>query len=273
MQRGSAIYSKTVVPTFSKQVRHRISYSRKNLCGADFACVQKAYYPLWGSTLLGNIDYAKSLFLEATILYSFISRNISPSTFHTLRDLESIGDIIVAYGLVYNEKEDRRVLLISAFEIELNSLRYLAHKLLTKRIYFTVPNFFLGLKEDTSSLKLGREHVLQQLYGNLISENTKGTKNPWVWSTIHTMFYMKNPLVNPACTSQALIGRNLYDYNILRRLIFLYGTQKRRAVAYSSEAYSWQLGFQFPATGIMEAIIDLHHDIMLILFLVSIFVS
>jgi hypothetical protein len=177
MQRGSAIYSKTVVPTFSKQIRHRISYSRKNLCGADFVCVQKGY-SLWGSTLLGNIDYAKSLFLEATILHSFISKNISLSTLYTLRDLESIGDIIIAYGLVYHEKEDRRVLLISAFEVELNSLRYLAHKFLTKRIYFAVPNFFLGLKEGTSSLKLGREHVLQQLYGNLTSENTKGTKNP-----------------------------------------------------------------------------------------------
>jgi hypothetical protein len=38
-------------------------------------------------------------------------------------------------------------------------------------------------------------------------------------------------------------------------------------------AYSWQVGFNIPATEIMENIIDLHHDIMTILILVSIFVS
>jgi heme/copper-type cytochrome/quinol oxidase subunit 2 len=36
---------------------------------------------------------------------------------------------------------------------------------------------------------------------------------------------------------------------------------------------SWQFGFLRPATDIMEGIIDLHHDIMFFLIVISLFVS
>jgi hypothetical protein len=42
---------------------------------------------------------------------------------------------------------------------------------------------------------------------------------------------------------------------------------------YNDTPYTWQLGFTSPATHSMEAIIDLHHDIMIIILFVSIFVS
>ena len=34
----------------------------------------------------------------------------------------------------------------------------------------------------------------------------------------------------------------------------------------------WQCGFQDPATHVMEGIIDLHHDIVFVLFLILVFV-
>jgi len=47
-----------------------------------------------------------------------------------------------------------------------------------------------------------------------------------------------------------------------------------QACAFSScdFAQDWQLGFQDPATPIMEGIVDLHHDIMFFLFIICIFV-
>jgi cytochrome c oxidase subunit 2 len=38
-------------------------------------------------------------------------------------------------------------------------------------------------------------------------------------------------------------------------------------------AQDWQLGFQDPASPIMEGIVDLHHDIMFLLFIIRISVS
>nr|YP_011017662.1 cytochrome c oxidase subunit 2 [Centroceras gasparrinii]WQF69485.1 cytochrome c oxidase subunit 2 [Centroceras gasparrinii] len=42
---------------------------------------------------------------------------------------------------------------------------------------------------------------------------------------------------------------------------------------FSNVAESWQLGFQDPATPIMEGIINLHHDLMFFICVVSVFVS
>lgn len=42
---------------------------------------------------------------------------------------------------------------------------------------------------------------------------------------------------------------------------------------FSDVAENWQLGFQDPATPIMEGIINLHHDLMFFICLISIFVS
>jgi hypothetical protein len=78
------------------------------------------------------------------------------------------------------------------------------------------------------------------------------------------MFYLKNTKLQ-----LVTVGSTNYDYTILRRLIFLYWTAKK----FNDIPYSWQLGFNTPASGIMEAIIDLHHDIMFIVILISIFVS
>jgi len=38
-------------------------------------------------------------------------------------------------------------------------------------------------------------------------------------------------------------------------------------------ATAYQLGFNKPATKIMEGLIDLHHDILFFLILISVFVS
>nr|YP_010555064.1 cytochrome c oxidase subunit 2 [Kappaphycus malesianus]UYR20485.1 cytochrome c oxidase subunit 2 [Kappaphycus malesianus] len=42
---------------------------------------------------------------------------------------------------------------------------------------------------------------------------------------------------------------------------------------YADVAENWQLGFQDPATPIMEGIVNLHHDLMFFLCIISIFVS
>nr|YP_009040512.1 cytochrome c oxidase subunit 2 [Kappaphycus striatus]AHG98611.1 cytochrome c oxidase subunit 2 [Kappaphycus striatus] len=42
---------------------------------------------------------------------------------------------------------------------------------------------------------------------------------------------------------------------------------------YADIAENWQLGFQDPATPIMEGIVNLHHDLMFFLCIISIFVS
>lgn len=44
-------------------------------------------------------------------------------------------------------------------------------------------------------------------------------------------------------------------------------------ISFSDVAESWQLGFQDPATPIMEGIINLHHDLMFFICVISIFVS
>lgn len=41
----------------------------------------------------------------------------------------------------------------------------------------------------------------------------------------------------------------------------------------ADSSYNWQLGFQDPATPIMEGIINLHHDLMFFICVISIFVS
>jgi len=44
-------------------------------------------------------------------------------------------------------------------------------------------------------------------------------------------------------------------------------------ISFSDVAEPWQLGFQDPATPIMEGIINLHHDLMFFICVISIFVS
>nr|AHX02498.1 cytochrome c oxidase subunit 2 [Schimmelmannia schousboei] len=45
------------------------------------------------------------------------------------------------------------------------------------------------------------------------------------------------------------------------------------SVVFSDIAENWQLGFQDPATPIMEGIINLHHDLMFFICIISVFVS
>jgi cytochrome c oxidase subunit 2 len=42
---------------------------------------------------------------------------------------------------------------------------------------------------------------------------------------------------------------------------------------FADTAENWQLGFQDPATPIMEGIINLHHDLMFFICVISIFVT
>jgi len=43
--------------------------------------------------------------------------------------------------------------------------------------------------------------------------------------------------------------------------------------SYADASENWQLGFQDPATPIMEGIINLHHDLMFFICIISIFVT
>jgi cytochrome c oxidase subunit I len=304
MHRDSVTYNKTVVPTFNKQIEHRIFYNKGHFA-IPSSCIRMKNWEgtFLFSKLVPSLDipfYSKSLLLEATILHSFIKRYLDcvgvvdrSSTLNI--KLEALGNMIIAYKSIKLVPLTVRIfgkcsLLLSALELQLNYIREWSYYILTTVAYFPsgslmgmlcLPSLGKKLSLSYSFLNTSRKYILQQLYGNLVSENTKGTKNPWIWSTVQTMFYIKD---KAGFRSLAfMIGTNLYDYNILRRLVFLYNPVIDKPVRagmsltwdpyYHSETYSWQLGFQSPATGIMEAIIDLHHDIMLILIVVSIFVS
>jgi len=131
-------------------------------------------------------------------------------------------------------------------------------------VLFSCLSYAVKLSILDNYSKVNSDNTLQQIYGNLITEDTVGTKNPWIWSTIKTMFYVKNSKY-----SLVIVGSNNYDYNLLRRLVFLYWVSKN----HNDTPFSWQLSFNTPASHIMEGIIDLHHDIMFFVILTSIFVS
>ena len=44
------------------------------------------------------------------------------------------------------------------------------------------------------------------------------------------------------------------------------------SIVFNDAPEAWQIGFQDPATPIMQGIIDLHHDIVFFLVVVSVFV-
>ena len=44
------------------------------------------------------------------------------------------------------------------------------------------------------------------------------------------------------------------------------------SISFADAPEAWQLGFQDPATPIMQGIIDLHHDVVFFLILVLVFV-
>jgi len=60
--------------------------------------------------------------------------------------------------------------------------------------------------------------------------------------------------------------------NVLNSQFFILIAFIFPAVAFSDSATPWQLGFQDPATPIMQGIIDLHHDIMFFLTVICVFV-
>ena len=45
-----------------------------------------------------------------------------------------------------------------------------------------------------------------------------------------------------------------------------------KGLAYCESAVPWQLGFQDPATPIMEGIVTLHHEVMAIIVFIGVFV-
>lgn len=60
-------------------------------------------------------------------------------------------------------------------------------------------------------------------------------------------------------------------YNFL--IIFYFAVTSFSNNSFCDSAESWQLGFQDPATPIMEGIINLHHDLMFFVCVISIFVT
>jgi heme/copper-type cytochrome/quinol oxidase subunit 2 len=65
----------------------------------------------------------------------------------------------------------------------------------------------------------------------------------------------------------------------LRTFNFFFGTKHPAAhgvfcqIEFNEASVPWQIGFQDPATPIMEEIIDLHHDIMFFIIVIIVFVS
>jgi hypothetical protein len=65
-------------------------------------------------------------------------------------------------------------------------------------------------------------------------------------------------------------SRNIYSLSLFFKKHFY---EKHIHVKYNDTPPTWQLGFTSPATNFLEAIIDLHQDIIIIMLFVSIFVS
>ena len=53
----------------------------------------------------------------------------------------------------------------------------------------------------------------------------------------------------------------------------VFGNIMRDQFAYCESAVPWQLGFQDPATPIMEGIVTLHHEVMAIIVFIGVFVA
>jgi hypothetical protein len=66
-------------------------------------------------------------------------------------------------------------------------------------------------------------------------------------------------------------SRNIYSLSLFCKKHFY--KKVSRGKIYNDTPYTWQLGFTSPATHSMEAIIDLYHDLMIIMIFLSIFVS
>ena len=61
-----------------------------------------------------------------------------------------------------------------------------------------------------------------------------------------------------------------YSFNVFFNTLVLLNCQP---ISHCDAAENWQVGFQDPATPIMEGIINLHHDLMFFIVVVSVFVS
>ena len=61
--------------------------------------------------------------------------------------------------------------------------------------------------------------------------------------------------------------------HIINYLIFLLFSFFYPNLVFSDVATNWQIGFQDPATPVMEGIINLHHDLMFFICVISIFVT
>jgi cytochrome c oxidase subunit 1 len=305
MQRGTSTYNKLVVPTFSKQMQHRINYTKNT---SELYMLPKSLLnDIALRYVKSQMCHSKSILLESMILHSFIKRNIDDSCVRDIKNWSRLGNMIIVLkscvGYLNLGKQQR--IINNASIRNLNDIRQWAYSISTTGLKRNTM-VFLGLNADSGVFSdrvtskrnafniVSRGKLLKQLYINVNSKvsRTKGTKNPWIWSSIHTMFYIKaHTRLLP------ILGTNLYDRTLLRRLVFLYyGMSNPKNIYHSEpsawqlwlvatknlinsfmekgeETYSWQLGFTSPATEIMENIIDLHHDIMLILTLVFIFVT
>ena len=65
----------------------------------------------------------------------------------------------------------------------------------------------------------------------------------------------------------------MFTLSLIQQFLLIFILTIYSTVIFSDSAQDWQLGFQDPATPIMEGIINLHHDLMFFICVVSIFVS
>jgi cytochrome c oxidase subunit I len=282
MQENHSFYKKQLVPYFEEQLKYRRIFTNKL---SNKSILYSPELLVWAT--LHRQKHHKALFLESIALYYYIKERTAdlPVVINEYRaKLYPFMRIILSFKIAHPLSASVQILMCQAFKvIAIDPLRTLSKNLFRYFGHLSVPkdNILISiLKQIILDYRLWNETyktikvepynkensspTTQLIYGPKITSKSIGTKNPWIWSTIKIMFYIKNN-----SSSLVFMGSTNYDYNILRRLIFLYkGTKNNK-----DTPYSWQVGFNTPASHMMELIVDLHHDIMLVILFFSIFVS
>jgi cytochrome c oxidase subunit 1 len=293
MHSDNSSYKKQIIPSFVKRLEHRNNAFTNSVTNVPILLnIKMLEVPFYFYVC------SKALLLEAILLYSFLKKH-QKSFYFSLHskitiELRKLHSVILAFMSIKCFTFKTWSLITNAFKVQLNYFRntglillntigpvpmykpryrFKLYKLHILGIKYTVGNHWFFDKyfwwvQSFQKYKLGginkNYNVLQQIYANTSTEDTVGTKNPWIWSTIKTMFYLKND-------GLVIVSSTNYDYNILRRLLFLYWSELNDNP--DSWQLSWSINFNSPSTSVMEGIIDLHQDIMVFVIIIIIFVT
>lgn len=153
MQKDKRTSTKTIIPTFHKQIQHRFAYlkSKASVEKVSLFVLPKNISNVaslsWYNVFVQR--YAKSLLLEAMILYTFIKKhldNLPIQNTHLNFELRQLGNFIIAFKSSMFSGTDKSLsfscgdtlLLIKSFELRLSFFRQWSYTMVLKPGLFTI---------------------------------------------------------------------------------------------------------------------------------------